>query len=129
MNECTLCTRSRHARRRLPRPTTNGWLFLTSGTSIEVVDGAAIQLGGKRWVAQLTDDGPLELSCATISDNGFECVAERMDNVAHELVQRRAEIEALKLQQKILLAEMEEVPFCMLSAHACSKVVHSVLHT
>ena len=78
----------------------------------------------------MTADGPLELSIVVTSDDGRERVEQRMDNVAHVLVQRRAEVEALKAQQAKLLAAMEEVPFCMPSAHHFpTRVAHHVLHT
>ena len=70
-----------HAR---PRPI-NGWLFLTSGASIEVVDGATIDLGGKQWGVRMSEDGPIELSRATNSDDGRARVAQWMDCVAHEV--------------------------------------------
>ena len=50
-------------------------------------------------------------SRVTISDDGCERVDKRMVDVAHAVTQRKAEIEALKVQQTKLILTMEEVCF------------------
>ena len=73
------------------------------------MDGTTIDLGGKQWGMRMTEDGPIELSRATTSDDGRVRVAQRMDSIAHEVVQRKAELEALKAQKVELDLAMEKV--------------------
>ena len=91
------------------RPTNDGYLFLTSGLPLKVAAGAVVELGGRKWATRQLPDGALELSIVTASDDGRQRVAQRMDATAHEQKQRQAEVEALKLQQTQLMADMEEV--------------------
>ena len=92
------------------RPPSNGWLFLTSGPAIEVAaDGGTTRLGATQWATRIVDGGSLELSTMTTSDDGRERVAQRMENVAHEVRHRQAEVEALQAKQMALTTAMEEV--------------------
>ena len=91
------------------RPSPDGWLFLTSGLPMAVAPGAQIDLGGRKWDTQQMDDGALLLFTATADDNGREQVSKRMDDVAHEVRQRKIEVEALEVQKAKLMAAMEEV--------------------
>ena len=72
--------------------------------------GATIKLGGRSWTTQQAGDGSLILSIASADDNGRQRVAQRMENVSHEMKQRRLEFQALAEQQAKLMSAMEEVP-------------------
>ena len=76
-----------------------------------VAVGTAIKLGGRSWTTQQAGDGSLILSISTADDDGRQRVDERMDGVAHEVRQRKTEMEALAAQQAHLMAAMHEVSF------------------
>ena len=82
-----------------------------------MADGSTIELGARQWVARFVDADNPELTSCEISNNGRQCVVQRMHSVAHELKHRSAEVEALKARQSSLTAVMEEVSLLCCSLH------------
>ena len=71
--------------------------------------GATVEFGGRQWATRLVGSS-LELSVVTTNDDGRQRVEKRMEGVAHEVLKRTEDVEALKAKQMKLAADMEEVP-------------------
>ena len=111
-------TRTRKRHRVFPQPGQptssrgdgQGYIFMTDGTAgrLQVQDGAAVELGGRLWVAAHTEAG-LCLSIVTAHDDGRQRVAQRVEDNTNEVQHRKLEIEALRALRRQLLLTLEEV--------------------